>query len=221
MIAGLVALGVWQVERLAWKRDLIARVDSRIHAAPVPAPGPASWGTIDAERHEYLRVVLRGRFVAGRDARVQASTARGTGFWIITPLADTRGFTVLVNRGFVATGDPAPPAGLVTITGLLRLTEPGGGFLRANDPVADRWYSRDVSAIAAVRNLPRAAPYFVDADATAGPRGAPIGGMTVIAFPNNHLVYAITWFALAAMVAGGYLIMMREERRSRRTNDRR
>ena len=120
----------------------------------------------------------------------------------MTPL-ETPGFTLLVNRGFVprerrdpATRAAGNTAGPTTVTGLLRMTEPGGGFLRANDPAANRWYSRDVAAIAAARGLGRTAPYFVDADAAPNPGGLPVGGLTVVKFPDNHLVYALTWFAL-------------------------
>jgi surfeit locus 1 family protein len=87
----------------------------------------------------------------------------------------------------------------------LRISEPGGGFLRHNDPAGNRWYSRDVAAIAASHGLAGAAPYFVDAARGQDPAGAPdhpTGGLTVISFPNTHLVYALTWYALALMVAG-------------------
>ncbi|MDB5653910.1 MAG: Surfeit locus 1 family protein, partial [Tardiphaga sp.] len=84
-------------------------------------------------------------------------------------------------------------------TGLLRVSEPKGGFLRSNDPAADRWFSRDVAAIAQKRGLAEVAPYFIDAAAVPGV-AVPVGGLTVISLPNNHLVYAITWFVLAAMV---------------------
>ena len=115
---------------------------------------------------------------------------------------------MLVNRGFAPPGRRTRGSRLAseidaptTVTGLLRLTEPGGGFLRSNDPVGDRWYSRDVAAIAKARHLGTVAPYFIDADAVGG--DAPIGGLTtVVVFPNNHLVYALTWFALAIMSAG-------------------
>ncbi|RYF82333.1 MAG: hypothetical protein EOO29_07475, partial [Comamonadaceae bacterium] len=73
----LLALGTWQVQRLGWKRDLIARVDARVHAAPVPAPGAAQWPGIDAASHEYLRVALHGRFLNDKEALVQATTALG------------------------------------------------------------------------------------------------------------------------------------------------
>lgn len=93
----------------------------------------------------------------------------------------------------------------VTVVGLLRITEPKGGFLRTNDPARNRWYSRDVEAIAKARGLYNVAPYFVDAAQNQDPADAPdhpTGGLTVINFHNSHLVYAITWYALALMVAG-------------------
>ncbi|WP_247657669.1 SURF1 family protein [Aquabacter sp. L1I39] len=209
-------LGLWQVERRAWKHDLIARVDARIHAPAVPAPGPEAWPHISPEASEYLRVTARGRFVPGKVALVQAVTALGPGFWLVVPFETSSGFTVLVNRGYVpgAWKDPAvrtnpEPAGEVTVTGLLRLTEPGGGFLRANDPVGDRWFSRDVAAIAAARNLGPRAPYFIDADATLPPGRFPVGGLTVVTFPDNHLVYALTWFAMALLCVGAAVFLWR------------
>ncbi len=213
--AGLVWLGTWQVHRLAWKRALIARVDARVHAAPMPAPGPAAWPAIGRARDEYRRVRVNGVYSPERDTLVQASTIRGPGFWVMTPLKTARGFTVLINRGFVADRDRpgALPAAPVTVTGLLRITEPKGGFLQANDPGADRWHSRDVTAIAARRGLGRVAPYFIDADAASSPTGGPVGGLTIIRFPNNHLVYAITWYVLAVMVVGGYIVFVRQTRR--------
>jgi surfeit locus 1 family protein len=210
LFAGLCALGVWQVERLAWKRDLIARVDARIHAAPVAAPDSAT------KADEYRRVTATGIFLHDRATLVQASTVRGPGSWVLTPLRQANGNILLINRGFVppdARTRYTRPTGTVRVTGLLRLTEPGGGFLRSNDPAANRWYSRDVAAIATARALRATPTYFIDADASPQPDALPIGGLTVIRFPNNHLVYALTWFSLAAMVAGAYIILMRQSRR--------
>jgi len=214
---GLLALGVWQVERRAWKLDLIARVDQRVAAEPVAPPSD-----VDADQDEYRHVRISGRFLNDREAQVVASTAKGAGYWVMTPLQAADGSVILVNRGFVPTEnrDPATRAagqveGPVTVTGLLRITEPKGGFLRSNQPEAERWYSRDVAAIAAARGLTDVAPYFIDADATPNPGGLPIGGLTVIAFPNSHLVYAITWFGLAALLAFGVGYAVRSERRGR------
>ncbi|WP_127090373.1 SURF1 family protein [Aquabacter cavernae] len=210
------ALGAWQVQRLAWKHDLIARVEARVTAPPVPAPGPGQWGAIDAASSEYQRVRTAGHFLNDNETLVQAVSAHGAGYWVLTPFRTDAGFTVLVNRGFVphdnrtrAARQAGEIAGETIVTGLLRLPEPKGGFLRDNDPAADRWYSRDVSAIAAARDLGPVAPYFIDADATPNAGGLPMGGLTVISFPNNHLGYALTWFAMAAMAVGGAVLVWR------------
>ncbi|MEW6258248.1 MAG: SURF1 family protein [Pseudomonadota bacterium] len=211
-----LGLGVWQVQRLAWKQDLIARVDARIAAPPVAAPGPAQWDAITPAASEYLRVTAKGTYLNDKTALVQAVSVHGAGYWVLTPLRTDSGFTVLVNRGFVpheARARAARAAGEIegptSVTGLLRLSEPGGGFLRDNDPAADRWYSRDVAAIAQARELAPVAPYFIDADSTPNAGGLPIGGLTVVRFANNHLGYALTWFALAAMAVGAGVLVWR------------
>jgi surfeit locus 1 family protein len=239
LVGIFLALGTWQVQRRAWKLDLIARVEQRVGAAPVAAPGPGRRAQVNRDDDEYRHVAVTGTFLNDRETLVQAVTELGPGFWLLTPLRLTDGRTVLVNRGFVpptardpaARGAPAP-TGTVTVTGLLRLTEPGGGFLRDNDPAAGRWYSRDVRAIAASRGLADVAPYFIDADAgptwpvsdgAAAPKSAkrswPVGGLTVVRFPNNHLVYAVTWYALALMTAFGAAHVLRDERRRGRTGE--
>ena len=211
----LVALGVWQVERRAWKHALIAQIDARLHAAPVAAPGPAVWPAITAA-DAYRRVEIDGAYEPGREVFVKAVTARGAGYWAISPLRSTRGFTVLVNRGFVAARAAPAPTGAVHVTGLLRVSEPGGGFLRSNDPAHDHWYSRDVAAIAHAKHLGVVAPYFVDADAASSQRGGPVGGLTVVTFSDNHFVYAVTWFGLAILLLIGVRVAVREELRARR-----
>ncbi|WP_411966500.1 SURF1 family protein [Mesorhizobium sp. ESP-6-4] len=202
-----LGLGIWQLERRVWKLDLIARVDQRIHASVVDAPGPQDWSGFSAPDHEYRHVRLVGRLQGGANTLVQAVTELGGGYWVLTPMRDDRGFTVLVNRGFIPQErkvdferENAALASPATVEGLLRISEPGGGFLRSNDPAADRWYSRDVAAIAKARGLADVAPYFIDAEAS-GAAGWPRGGLTVVTFRNSHLIYALTWFALAGMLA--------------------
>lgn len=245
--AGFIALGVWQVERRAWKLALIERVEQRVHATPVAAPGPAQWPGLSRENAEYRRVRATGHFPEGRQTLVRAVTELGEGFWLMEPLQTDQGFVVLVNRGFVPQGwrderaptngagaaaaddapaadsDDAPAAaaegapatdeaprtsagaadGSVAVTGLLRISEPHGAFLRSNAPSENRWYSRDVEAISNAQHLTGAAPYFIDAQADnrAGADSArpPVAGLTVVRFRNSHLQYAITWFILALM----------------------
>jgi surfeit locus 1 family protein len=95
----------------------------------------------------------------------------------------------------------------VEVTGLLRISEPKGGFLRENDPANNRWFSRDVPAIAAARGLTHVAPFFVDAGKGQDPADAPeraVGGLTVVSFVNNQLVYALSWSALALMAGAAW-----------------
>lgn len=217
---GFCALGTWQVQRLQWKRALIERVDARIHAEPVAAPARGQWPAVTAASHEYRRVQVEGRWLGLPDARVQAVTELGPGWWLLSPLRSEAGDVVLVNRGFVPKGvDVAsPPAGAAaSVTGLLRMDEPGGGFLRDNDPANRRWYSRDVRAIAAAAGIAgsgRVAPWFIDAGAS-GDAGWPRGGMTVVSFRNSHLSYAVTWFAMALLVLVCAGVLYRHERRMR------
>lgn len=207
--AGFIALGVWQLQRMAWKHALIARVDARVQAEPAPPPPRAAWAGVSDERDGYRRVVLDGQFVAMPEVRAQAVTALGAGHWSMAALRTDDGDIVLVNRGFVPLDvQPAPlPAGRVKVIGLLRTTEPVGGFLRRNDASNERWYSRDVAAMASARGLPPAstAPFFVDAAAIDAPAQSPNAspwpraGMTVVRFRDPHLSYALTWFGMALL----------------------
>lgn len=200
-IAALIGLGVWQLERRQWKLALIAHTEAMLASPPVAAPGPARWPAVGSA-DLYRPVVVTGRYRAGADTFVQAVTELGGGFWVMTPFDTDRGFTVIVNRGFVPAerrSGIAPSPAPQTLRGLLRVSEPGGGFLRHNDPAADRWYSRDVAAIAAAKRIGPVAPYFIDASEPKA--GWPRGGLTVVRFRNTHLVYALTWFGLAALVA--------------------
>lgn len=219
---GFAALGTWQLRRRVWKLDLIARVQARLHAPPVDAPGPPAWRAVTAEADGYRRVRVAGVYLPRAETRVLALTELGSGYWVMSPLRTSAGFTVLVNRGFIPleSGEPGvrtagPPVGAAVVTGLLRISEPRGGVLQRNDPAHDLWYSRDVAAIAAARGLHDTAPYFIDADAS--PRGGyPAGGLTVVRFANSHLLYAVIWYALALLVVGAGARLAREEGRARR-----
>lgn len=208
------ALGAWQVQRLIWKLDLIARVDARVHAEPV-APPPVS-ASVTAADDEYKHVRVSGTYMNGKETFVQAVTALGPGFWVVTPLATADGSHILINRGFVPADrrDAGKRAegqleGQTEVTGLLRMSEPGGGFLRENDAANDRWFSRDVAAIAAAKGVSPAAAYFIDAEANPALPAAPAGGLTVVKFPNNHASYIFTWFALAIMSAAAAFYVLR------------
>lgn len=237
LFAGFLALGMWQIQRRAWKLDLIERVSQRITAPAVAIPPPAQWPTMQAADYEYRHVKLQGQWLPEKTVLTQAATVLGQGFWLLTPLQQPDGTVVLVNRGFIPESQRKawlPPrtaeiaaAEPVSVDGLLRKPEPVGGFLRHNDAAAQKWYSRDVAAIAVAQQLPAAAPFFVDAGlpettAEANPEARridhgvwPRQGLTVVHFSNNHLAYAMTWFGLALMVAGAALLVAGYERRLR------
>lgn len=231
LFLAFISLGTWQVQRRAWKLDLIERVNQRVHSQPVAVPAQAQWPNVQPDSHEYLAVQAQGQWLEGRSVLTQAVSDLGAGFWLLTPLQQADGTQVLVNRGFVPTEQrkafadqiaqaPKDAAGdALTVTGLLRFSEPKGGFMRENAPEADRWHSRDVAAIAQTKGLEQAAPFFVDQGipGQAAPATWPRPGLTVIKFTNTHAVYALTWYGLALMVLVAAWLVIRYERRKAAT----
>lgn len=213
-LAILIALGVWQLERKAWKEDLLAQIQARAYGEPGAVAPEADWPAWRAEADEFRRVRLSGAFRHDLEAPVHGlAPAPGgrtaQGFYVFTPLVLTDGAVVMVNRGFVPTelGDPArrpegQVAGPVTVTGLLRAPEAPRLFVPGNDPARNSWFTRDVAAMAQAKGLTRVAPFYVDADATPNLGGWPKGGQTRLALPNDHLHYALTWFGLALTLVG-------------------
>ncbi|MFD2648666.1 SURF1 family protein [Devosia albogilva] len=213
-------LGTWQMQRLAEKEALIAAVDSRLDAEPVPVPAVNEWASFDAEAMNYQPVALTGTFRYSQTVTVFTSLADargvhgGVGYWVVTPFVLAEGGTVFVNRGFVpqefqeaAVTDGGPDEPQVTITGLLRPAE-GTSFLTPAPNTSDRIdFVRDPERLAEMVDpaLAPFAPFYVDMPAGA-PGELPQGGETVITFPNNHLGYAITWygFAVVAVVMLGF-----------------
>jgi surfeit locus 1 family protein len=229
-LAILLSLGVWQVHRLAWKESLIARVDSRLNAAPVPAPGPAEWPSLDLAEEEYTPVSVTGTFAHDREIRLVYALTEpkgpfgGLGYLVVTPLTTPDGWTVYVNRGFVpeakkdaASRAEGETAGETTVVGLLRRPHGRSWFTPADNPAKNEWFSRDPALFAAAEGIAPSsvAPYLIDARFDpALPGGLPQGGETIVSFPNNHLQYAITWFGLAAALLGVFAVFAWRRARS-------
>lgn len=216
-LAILVSLGNWQVRRLAWKEDLIARATGRPHEKVVDLPPAADWGGLDIGDLEYRPFRLKGHFLNESEAWVFTSLGEprgrfsGPGYWIVTPFALDSGGTVLVNRGFAPQGRQRPedrgealPEGEATVVGLLRPDESPNVFTPDDRPEDNLFFARNIEAIAAAKGLTGpVAPFTIDlVAAETPPGGLPQAGETLIRFPNNHLQYAITWYGLAlALVA--------------------
>ncbi|RCL02889.1 MAG: surfeit locus 1 family protein [Candidatus Tokpelaia sp. JSC161] len=201
-------LGIWQIYRLQWKNTLIARVNERIHLAPRPAPLLAEWFKIKAPNYDYLPVSIKGHFLNDKNIFVHALTIYGSGYWLLSPLETSEHSIIFINRGFVPMEKKKKIQNTfqeVRIHGLLRMEEKNGYLIR-NNPDKDLWYTRELSAMAKAKKLSTVAPYFIDADKAM--ESFPIGGLTVIQFPNNHLVYALTGFTLAGGVLVGALFLL-------------
>jgi surfeit locus 1 family protein len=204
--AVLIGLGTWQIERLHWKQDLVARVSARIAEPPAPLPSPADWNDLDLAAWEYRPVEVAGRFRHELEARVYALLTEphgplsGPGYWIVTPFqVEGTPATVLVNRGFVPLENAqkaARPEGNVTVRGLIRAPEARNLFTPDDEPEKRLFYSRDPAAIVPHLGVLDAAPFTIDATETP-PGGLPQAGETRLDFPNRHLEYALTWFGLA------------------------
>ncbi|MCL6283298.1 SURF1 family protein [Ruegeria sp. 2012CJ41-6] len=199
LILIFILLGNWQIRRLAWKTDLIEQVESRAYGDPVPVPAE-----FDPDAHSYLRVTVTGRFDMEKQVLVKAVTGLGPGYWVMVPLLTGRE-AIWINRGFVPADERDSDgwvAPAIPVTGLLRPTEPEGTLLERNDAVDGRWVSRDVQALSQTVGLSVTAPFFIDADPSGGASAWPRGGLTQLGFRNTHLSYALTWYAMAALLFG-------------------
>ncbi len=230
-MAILVGLGIWQVQRLAWKEALVAHVAARLDAPPVAAPAPASWPHLDYTDLEYQPVTVTGRFDNSREVDLVYALTEprgkvgGVGYLVMTPLTTADGWTVYVNRGFVPTEKKSPETrkeslieGETTVTGLFRTPYARSWFMPGDSLDRNEWFSRDPKLYATASGLPpdRVAPYIIDAKFDPSlPGGLSQGGETIVDFPNNHLQYAITWFGLALALAGVFAVFARNRLRER------
>ena len=214
-LAILIGLGTWQIQRKAWKEDLIAQIETRAYGEPGAILPESEWPAWRADQDEFRKVRVTGTFLHQFEAPVYG-LARGErqgapiqGYYLITPLRLASGAIVMINRGFVPTDlrDPgtrpeSQPVGEVTITGLVRAPEARNPFTPNDDPARTRWFARDPQAMAAAHKLERVAPFLIDADASPNPGGWPRGGQTPLTLPNNHLQYAVTWYGIALTLIG-------------------
>lgn len=215
-----LSLGFWQIERLSWKRELIAQRQAAVTAALIAAPRDLE----EARRLEFHPVVDEGAFLHDKEIFLGATSEAGrNGYQVLTPLQEPGGRIVFVNRGFIPAElkDPAKRSdgqigGTVRVQGLLRLplAEKPAWFLPDNRADLNYWFWIDLPAMAAADGLNRVAPFYIDADATANPGGWPRGAVTRLALPNDHLQYAITWFSLAIALIVIYFLYHRRHARS-------
>jgi surfeit locus 1 family protein len=209
----LIALGVWQLERKTWKEDLIAAIKARVTQAPQDLPPHIDWPRLRPAADEYRRVTFEANFLKGQAFVYSAGSAlrpdvKGTGYWVFAPARIVGGDVVVVNRGFVPLdrreAGNSVPQGAVDIVGIMRWPERSGTFTPAADLKEKVWYLRDPQAMAQAEGWGPVAPFYVDQESPVPAGGLPLPGKVVVNLPDNHLQYAITWFALALGMSGVY-----------------
>jgi surfeit locus 1 family protein len=213
----LIALGTWQVQRLAWKTDLIATMDARLALPPANLSDLLAAGTPE----DFRPVRVNGTFLHDHEMYLAARSYQSQlGYHVVTPLLLDGGGpgsqAVLVDRGWVPVDRQKPESraagqlpGKVTVEGILRLPAKPGTFTPDNRPDQNMWYWPDLPAMGAHAGLAQVAPVLIEAGPEANPGGLPIGGQTRVNLPNDHLQYAITWYALAVTLVVIYLVSRR------------
>ncbi|MFQ5561946.1 MAG: SURF1 family protein [Parvularculaceae bacterium] len=216
-LAGLVALGVWQLHRLEWKQALIARIEARVHAEPIAFDDALS-RIAAGEDMEYQPVQISGRFQPDLQERIFGIYDGAAGAYVFTPLVSDD-HVIYVNRGFAPErvfkeGAVSEPSGRVEATGLLRYPEspspPASWFRPKGQTASGLWFVRDPLRLGAQAGIAPSS-YYIDSFATVGPEW-PKGGTTRLDFRNNHFQYALTWFGLAAALLGIYVVFSFERR---------
>jgi surfeit locus 1 family protein len=211
-LAILISLGTWQVERLYWKEGLLADIAARRNAAPVQLADIEQMLSSGTDI-EYRPVTVSGRYVNNKERHFLATWRGEAGFYVYTPLELADGRYLFVNRGFVPYENKEPEmrmqgqlTGEQSVTGLARNRLPGkpSWVVPDNDIAKNIFYWKDIGAMASSDGFDasKVVPFFIDADSTPNPKGFPIGGVTEIDLPNNHLEYAFTWYGLAAVLVG-------------------
>jgi len=222
IVAALLALGVWQLERRVDKLALIATLDERLATAPVALTPPTQWSTLTPAMDEFRRVTFSGVVDTANEARVFASASplrkdiSGTGAWLFAPVKLASGEVIAVNRGFVPEGAnvPASTSAPVALTGYIRFAEARSWLTPPDDRVKKLWFVRDPQAMAEALGWGRVAPFYIDLESPVPPNGVPKPGPLQVNLKNDHLQYAVTWFLLAFAVAIAFAVWFRGQRRA-------
>jgi len=231
MVAMLVGLGVWQLQRRVAKHQLIAALNERLAAHPVTLPAAREWGALTPAGDEFRRVTFTATYAAQPDAMAYSAGSAvredvtGSGTWAFLPARLADGAVVVVNAGFVQntmqdraqqdraakrliTGEP------VRLSGYLRFPESAGVLTPREDAAKRLWFVRDHLAMAAALGWGPVAPFYIDLETPVPDSGVPKPGPLHVHLKDDHLQYAITWFTLAGFVVIAFGIWWRAQRQT-------
>jgi cytochrome oxidase assembly protein ShyY1 len=230
MVTLLTGLGVWQLQRRVEKHALIVALTERLAAAPGSLPLPAQWSSLSPQGDEFRRVRFTATYQPAPDAMVYSSGSAvredisGPGTWAFMPARLPTGETIVINAGFVqntmqdrsqqdravtrlVTGEP------VTLTGYIRFPEAAGALTPAENIAKRLWFTRDHLAMARALGWGDVAPLYIDLEQPVPASGIPKPGALEVHLKDDHLQYALTWFALAGAVVIAFGIWLRAQGR--------
>jgi cytochrome oxidase assembly protein ShyY1 len=231
ILALLIGLGVWQLQRRTEKHALIAALTERLAAAPEALPPPAQWNALTPARDEFRRVRFSATHESRPDAMVYSSGSAiredisGPGTWAFMPARLPDGGTIVINTGFVqntmqdraqedravtrlVTGIP------VALTGYIRFPESAGALTPAENLAKRLWFTRDHLVMARALGWGEVAPFYIDLETPVPESGIPKPGPLEVHLKDDHLQYAITWFGLAGAVLIAFGVWWRGQRRT-------
>ena len=226
MVALFVGLGVWQLQRRVEEHALIAALNERLAAAPVPLPDPSQWPALTADKEEFRRVSFTATYESRLVAMVYSSgsTVRpdisGPGTWAFLPARLSSGETVAVNAGFVPntmqdrdmqdravaqliTGKP------VLMTGYIRFPVAADVLTPNVEHDKRMWFARDLLVMAQALGWEEVAPSYIDLEAPVPANGVPKPGPLQVHLPDDHMRYAIIWFSLAGSLLIAFVVWLR------------
>jgi cytochrome oxidase assembly protein ShyY1 len=230
MVALFIGLGLWQLQRRVEKHALVAALTERLAAAPAPLPPSSQWSALKQARDEFRRVSFTATYESVPDAMVYSAGSAvrddiaGPGTWAFMPARLSSGEIVVINAGFVqnmmqdrpqqdravarlVTGEP------VMLTGYIRFPESAGVLTPAENIAKRLWFTRDHLAIARALGWGEVAPFYIDLEQPVPANGIPKPGPLEVHLKDDHLQYAITWFALAGAVVIAFGIRWRGQGR--------
>jgi cytochrome oxidase assembly protein ShyY1 len=235
MVAVFIGLGVWQLQRRVEKHALIAALTERLAVEPMPLPAVPEWNRLTPQKDEFRRVFFRATYAAAPDAMVYSSGSAvrddvsGPGTWAFIPAGLEGEKIIVVNAGFVqntmqdrvqqdravtrlVTGEAADLVGYIRFPETARLLTPSANVEKR------LWFARDHLAMAQALGWGKGgktvAPFYIDLEQPVPPSGIPKPGPLHVHLKDDHLQYAITWFALAGAVAIAFFVWWRGKRRS-------